>query len=207
MQCPGQDNRYWGGSEVFDAPCPHCGNEIEFFKDDSQRTCGKCGHKVLNPKIDFGCASYCQHAEQCLGSLPPEILAQQGNLFKNRLAIQVKKLMADDPEGYILVEKRAELGEAVCREEDGNMPAILASAILSKVEDPLEILKKMGAKESLVEEVDQLLNNTPAQSDAEELSRAIFHDACLLADLATGTGSSSNDQFLTQSGKEQAKEL
>lgn len=207
MQCPGQDNRYWGGDEVFESPCPHCGNEIEFFKDDSQRTCGKCGRKVLNPKIDFGCAAYCQHAEQCLGSLPPEILAQQGNLFKNRLDIEVRKQMTSDDQGYELVSKRAAFGETLCREEKGDMPVILASSLLSKIDDPKKILTKMNAKDSLVAGINNLLITKNPQSNEEKQSSAIFHDACLLADIEQGSETITLDDFQTQTGKSEGKKL
>ncbi len=46
---------------------------MEFFKDDTWRKCSNCGTKVPNPQLDFGCATYCPYAEQCVGSLPPEI--------------------------------------------------------------------------------------------------------------------------------------
>ena len=77
MKCPGQDTRNWRPEDIFDWPCPACGKPIEFFKDDTARRCGQCGHRFANPKMDFGCASYCPHAEQCLGTLPPEVAAQQ----------------------------------------------------------------------------------------------------------------------------------
>jgi DNA-directed RNA polymerase subunit RPC12/RpoP len=74
MRCPGQDSRYWKQEAIYNVTCPHCGNELEFFKDESTRRCKKCGNKIVNPKMDFGCASYCKYAEQCLGDLPPEII-------------------------------------------------------------------------------------------------------------------------------------
>ena len=207
MQCPGQDNRYWGGSEVFESPCPHCGNGIEFFKDDSQRTCGKCGGKILNPKIDFGCASYCQHAEQCLGSMPPEILAKQNNLFKDRLTIEIKKQMADNEQGYRLVSKRAAFGETLCRAENGNMAVIITSTLLSKTDNYLEILNKMVAKESLVKEVTDLLEGQESQTEEEKQSFYIFHDSCLLADIEEAGKSIILDDFLTKSGKNEGERL
>jgi len=71
MKCPGQDSRLWGPEAIFEAKCPECGGPIEFFKDESSRKCRKCGHKVLNPKMDFGCAAYCRYAAQCLGETCP----------------------------------------------------------------------------------------------------------------------------------------
>ncbi|MFH1117826.1 MAG: phosphohydrolase, partial [Pseudomonadota bacterium] len=67
MKCPGQDPRFWKFDAIFDAECPKCGSKLEFFKDETRRTCKKCGHKVLNPKMDFGCATHCKFAADCFG--------------------------------------------------------------------------------------------------------------------------------------------
>ena len=75
MKCPGQDSRYWKAGAIFEAKCPECDHLVEFFKDDTTRKCPKCEHKFANPKMDFGCASYCQYAKECIGDLPPELLA------------------------------------------------------------------------------------------------------------------------------------
>ena len=91
MQCPGQDSRFWGLDAIFEAACPQCGKAVEFFKDEPTRTCKGCGLKIVNPKMDFGCASYCQFAEQCVGDLPAELLAQRKDLFKNRGAVGMKR--------------------------------------------------------------------------------------------------------------------
>ena len=82
MKCPGQDTRYWRGDDIFEAKCPKCGAEVEFFKDDTTRPCPACGHRFLNPGMDFGCAAYCPHAAQCIGNLPPELVAQRENLLR-----------------------------------------------------------------------------------------------------------------------------
>jgi hypothetical protein len=148
MQCPGQDNRYWNGAAVFEIPCPHCGNVLEFFKDDSQRTCKQCGHKVLNPKIDFGCASYCPYAEQCMGTLPSDLRAKSDNLFRDRLAIAVREQLPDKEQKYLLATKRAEFGEILCQEEGGNMAAIVAAALLSETDHPLALLTELAAEET-----------------------------------------------------------
>jgi len=72
MKCPGQDTRYWQPGDIFEVKCPHCGQMIEFFKDDATRRCSQCGHQMSNPKLDFGCASYCKYAKQCIGDLCKE---------------------------------------------------------------------------------------------------------------------------------------
>lgn len=207
MQCPGQDNRYWKGEAVFDIPCPHCGQVLEFFKDDSQRTCKQCGHRVLNPKIDFGCASYCPYAEQCMGALPSDLRARAGNLFKERLAVAVRKRLLDQEQTYRLVTKRAEFGERLCQEEVGNMAAIVAAALLSETDHPLTLLIDLAAEENLIKEVNQLLSFKPAMNDEEAKSAAIFHDACLLGSMSLGLVAGPSTPCLTPIGTLEAERI
>ena len=63
-QCPGQDKRFWKAGDIFEAPCPHCGGVIEFWKDDLRRRCRKCGKKVANPRLDLGSARLHRHDMQ-----------------------------------------------------------------------------------------------------------------------------------------------
>jgi hypothetical protein len=72
MKCPGQDTQQWKPGDIFEAPCSNCGRIIEFFKDDTSRRCKGCGVSVPNPKLDFGCAEYCEFADQCLSGVVPE---------------------------------------------------------------------------------------------------------------------------------------
>jgi hypothetical protein len=207
MQCPGQDNRYWSGAAVFDIPCPHCGNVLEFFKDDSQRTCKQCGHRVLNPKIDFGCASYCPYAEQCMGSLPSDLLAGRGDLFKDKLAIAVRRHFLGNEQQFLLVTKRAELGKQLCLEEGGNMAAVVAAALLTETDKPLALLTELAAEKNLTKEVMQLLLHEPAATDEEAKSVAIFHDACLLGDMRSGIIDGPSAPCLTVTGIREAEKI
>jgi hypothetical protein len=69
VKCPGQDTLFWKPTDIFEVPCPACGKPVEFFKDDSARTCGHCEHRFRNPLLNLGCAEWCTHAEQCLADL------------------------------------------------------------------------------------------------------------------------------------------
>ncbi len=69
-RCPGQDMRYWTPDAICLAPCPHCGAEIEFWKDEPARVCGRCGLEVRHPKLDLRCAQWCKAG--CLDSPKPE---------------------------------------------------------------------------------------------------------------------------------------
>ena len=67
LKCPGQDQRFWKPEDIFEVKCPGCGRSVEFFKDEPKMKCRNCGQMVANPKIDLGCAEWCQYAQQCLG--------------------------------------------------------------------------------------------------------------------------------------------
>jgi hypothetical protein len=71
MKCPGQDTRNWKPGDIFESPCPGCGMPVEFFKDEAMRRCKGCGRRVRNPRLDLGCAEWCEHAAECLGSPAP----------------------------------------------------------------------------------------------------------------------------------------
>lgn len=71
-KCPGQDlGRKQLKDIIYEINCPHCGYEVEFFFDDKSRPCPRCKNRVEKSDErllkDFGCASWCLAAEECLG--------------------------------------------------------------------------------------------------------------------------------------------
>ncbi len=186
MQCPGQDNRYWDGSAVFEIPCPSCGTMMEFFKDDSQRTCKQCGQKVLNPRMDFGCASYCSHAKQCLGAMAPEYIAKQKHFLQDALTAKVRKQLAGRKELLKRTLMRVEFVERLCeQEQDGFVIAIVAAALLVDCSNPLELLFKVSKDPQITDTVEALLHKRKSEQITAPLSAAIFDDACVLSEIAT----------------------
>lgn len=135
MKCPGQDTQYWKPDAIFDVKCPKCGHTVEFFKDDTSRKCGHCGHRFINPEMDFGCASYCQFAEQCLGTLPSELLAQKEDLLKDRVAIAMKRHFKTDFARIGHATKVARYAERIGRNERVNMAVVLVASYLLEVEN------------------------------------------------------------------------
>lgn len=65
MKCPGVDTMFWKEDDIFEIPCPECGKNIEFFKDDSSRKCSGCEKTFFNPRIKTDCLEYCKFADQC----------------------------------------------------------------------------------------------------------------------------------------------
>jgi putative nucleotidyltransferase with HDIG domain len=203
MQCPGQDSRYWNSEAVFESTCPHCGARVEFFKDDSQRTCRACGQRLLNPKMDFGCASYCPYAEQCLGSLPPERAIRQGQLFKDKVAAAMQEYFGPDRRRIAHALAVADRAEILAKEVEGvDMMVVMASAYLHDIgireaerkyhssafvhqhqEGPpvaREILTRLQAKPALIEEVCEIIGHHHSPREEESINFKILYDADLL---------------------------
>ena len=51
-RCPRQDPNNLKAGDIFEIDFPECGNSIEFFKDETERTCKGCGRRVVNTQLD-----------------------------------------------------------------------------------------------------------------------------------------------------------
>ena len=223
MQCPGQDSRYWDGEAIFEATCSKCGTLVEFFKDDSKRKCKNCGHEVLNPKIDFGCASYCAYAEHCLGTLPPEMLAQKQDLLIDRVAIEMKKHCDNDFKKIAHATKMARYADKLSKTEEGNKAVVQIASYLQQAgvqpqERPSlirDILSKLGASEGLIEEICTIITYHQDGTPSETANFKIFHDADLIVNLESekkdvGEGvvfEYDENVFQTQNAKVMARDI
>ena len=205
MQCPGQDSRYWDGAAVFEAPCPKCGHIVEFFKDDSTRKCSNCGNKMINPNMDLGCASYCPYAEQCLGSMPPELLAKKKELLVERVPIEMKRYFESDFKRIGHATKVARYAERLCKEEEAHPVVTTLAAYLhdigikeaerkhgsaaaehQHVEGPpvaREILEKLGAEEGIIAEVCDIIGHHHTPREEETTNFKVIYDADLITNL------------------------
>lgn len=188
IRCPGQDTAFWDFSAIYDIKCPKCGQPVEFFKDEPARMCKKCGHEFVNPKMDFGCAAYCKYAEQCLGSLPPELIAEKEELFKDRVAIEVKRYLGGNFKKISRLMKIARYVEQIIKEEIANPGLILAAAYLHDTGANVtesqsiarEILAKLGAKEGMINEVCNLISDIQHSIIDKTINHKILSDAIRL---------------------------
>jgi HD superfamily phosphodiesterase/ribosomal protein S27AE len=212
MQCPGQDSRYWDGEAVFEERCPKCGAVIEFFKDDNTRKCGQCGHKALNPRIDFGCAAYCPYASQCLGELPPELLSKKQDLLKERVAIEMKRYFEQDFKrighatrverlvkeiGDLLMERgeSADYNPAVAGiagylhdigiKEAERKFASSAPKYQHQEGPPVarRILTELGANQGIIDEVCDIIDHHHTPRAEETINFKVLYDADLIVNL------------------------
>ncbi len=201
MKCPGQDSRYWKPGSIFETDCPQCGILVEFFKDDPTRKCGSCGHKFVNPNMDFGCAAYCRFADQCIGELPPELMAERQELMKDRIAVEMKKYFSKDFKRIGHATRVARHAEAIAGEAGGDLAVVLSAAYLQEIgihearrkhnsddrqfiqmEGPAvarEIMEKAGAREEMTETVCDIISGNC--SPENEINCKIVSDAIRIA--------------------------
>ena len=202
MKCPGQDTQYWKPGAIFEAKCPKCGNAVEFFKDDTTRKCNKCGHRFVNPDMDFGCAAYCPYAEQCIGDLPPELLAQKEDLLKDRVAIEMKRYFNNDFKRIGHASRVARYAERIGKREKGNLAVILTAAYLHDIgiheaekkhgstaaefqeaEGPAvarSLLEKLGAKDELINAVCNIIGHHHHPRSGDTIDFKVVYDSDLL---------------------------
>ena len=170
MRCPGQDMRFWGKDAIFEVKCPYCGREIEFFKDDTSQKCPSCGKRVPNPKMDFGCAAYCKYAEQCLGNLPPELLAKRQDLLKERLKIAVKKVLKGDFERLEKIVRLAQKVEILAKEKKSSPGVSIMSAYLFFLseEEREEAIKRANIPDKVKADILKFLEKLPNSPNPED---------------------------------------
>jgi HD superfamily phosphodiesterase len=205
MKCPGQDTQYWKPGAIFEEKCPQCGARVEFFKDDPTRKCSACGHRFVNPKMDFGCAAYCQYAEQCLGTLPPELLAERADLMKDRVAIEMKRYFKTDFRRIGHATKVARYAERIGKSEGGNLAIILCAAYLHDIgikaaekkygstaaryqeaEGPpiaRDMMSRLGVPEVVIDEVCDIIGHHHHPRPDDSLNFKVLYDADLIVNL------------------------
>jgi HD superfamily phosphodiesterase len=155
--------------------------------------------------MDFGCASYCQYAEQCLGTLPPELLAQKDNLLKDRVAIEMKRYFKSDFKRIGHASRVARYAEKIGKFEGGNLAVILPAAYLhdigileaekkhgstaakyQEMEGPAiakSILIKSGAQEALIEEICDIVGHHHHPRADDTTNFKAVYDADLIENL------------------------
>jgi len=204
QRCPGQDTRYWKGDSSYDIQCPHCGKMMEFFKDEPVRRCRACRKEVRNPRLDMGCAEWCQYAPICLGTMP-DIPDAVGSLCE-RLVARMEAYFGDDQpliDHALAVLRHAE--QIMLASPDASGLIVRAAAILhdigipearrkhgsaagkfQEIEGPpiaRKILEELGIDESVIEHVCRIIANHHSAGDIDTLEFRIIWDADWLVNL------------------------
>jgi putative nucleotidyltransferase with HDIG domain len=233
VRCPGQDQRLWKPEDIFEVDCAGCGRAAEFFKDEPKLKCRGCGKIVVNPKIDLGCAEWCQYAEQCLG------IGSTNNLraVRDKLIYEMEKYFAGD-------EKRAkhaiavlDYAEQIQAVEGGDPLVVRAAAILhdigiheaerkhgsaagkyQEIEGPpiaAEILAQYDLSDEVLEHITKIIANHHSAKDIDTIEFRIVWDADWLVNIPVDFPDSDQEQlrgiiartFKTCAGRRLAGEL
>lgn len=219
MRCPGQDSRFWGQEAIFETPCPQCGAMVEFFKDEPSRKCPRCGFRFVNPKMDFGCATYCRFAEECLGVLSPELVAKRESFLKDRIAIEAKKRFGRNFKALSLAIKAARYAEEIFRQNRLDNPAVIIATYLYKLpkeiggesagpeesaEEARKLLETLVSKKELIDEVVSLILSQKKTRETLSFTESVFNDAINLARFEEDLKSRNNPvppELLTEEGR------
>lgn len=206
--CPGQDTRFWRPGDIFEVTCGLCGFAIEFFKDEGQRRCPKCGTRVQNPRLSLGCAQWCEHARDCLGFDPATLSegeADQGALVDMLIAAMKKQFGADQKRiSHALAVLEA--AKTIIREESEASPKVVfAAAVLhdigiqeaykkhgssagayQEMEGPplaKKIMEDLGLDQETIEHVCRIVGSHHSAKDIDTLEFRILWDADWIVNL------------------------
>lgn len=149
FRCPGQDQRFWKPEDIFEAACPQCGKAVEFFKDEPKLKCRNCGNAVVNPRVDLGCAEWCQYADQCLAVSD----VKDASLIRDELIDEMKKVFEGDQKRIDHALAVLNYAEQIQVVEGGDPLVVKAAAILHDI-GILEAERKYGSSAGKYQETE-----------------------------------------------------
>jgi putative nucleotidyltransferase with HDIG domain len=213
FRCPGQDQRFWKPEDIFEFQCPGCGKTIEFFKDEPKLKCRKCGQIVVNPKIDLGCAEWCQYAEQCVGIDTVKNL----KVIREKLVNQMKKVFGNDQKRIEHALTVLDYAEQIQNVEGGDPLIVRAAAILhdigiheaehkydspagkyQEIEGPpiaREILEKHDIPAEAVEHICKIIANHHSTKGIDTIEFRIVWDADQIVNLPEDSSKVSDEKL------------
>lgn len=201
VRCPGQDQTFWKPEDIFEVNCPGCNKPVEFFKDEPKLKCRNCGQVVVNPKIDLGCAQWCQYVEQCL----TVSVKNEANIIRNKLIREMKNVFSNDQRRIDHALAVLNYAEQILSAEGGDPLVVKAAAILhdigiheaerkysssagkyQEIEGPpiaREILSKYELDEAIIEHICKIIANHHSGKEINTLEFKILWDADWLVNI------------------------
>ncbi|MFC1737453.1 HD domain-containing protein [Planctomycetota bacterium] len=213
--------------------CTGCGQAIEFFKDEPKLKCRNCGHIVANPKIDLGCAEWCQYAEQCLAVS----VNNEAKIMRERLIREMKNVFGNDQKRIDHALTVLNYAEQIQAADTGDPLVVKAAAILhdigiheaerkynssagkyQEIEGPpiaRKILAKYDLDETVIEHVCKIIANHHSAKGIDTLEFRILWEADRLVNIPEELSGASKEKlkeiidktFKTAKGHQIATEL
>src|SRR4030043_168156 len=151
---------FWKPGDVFEIMCPKCGYQVEFFKFDVKRKC-RCGHEMINPRINFGCAEWCPYGDNCIQGLPEEMQKrtkeEKNNRLRERIYSEMKRYFGSDMKRVNHALKVAEYAR--------------------------DILGKLNVQRGIVEEICDMIGHHHHPREKETLHFQILFEADWLSNM------------------------
>ncbi len=213
FRCPGQDQRFWKPEDIFEVQCTGCGGAVEFFKDEPKLKCRKCGQMVVNPKIDLGCAEWCQYAVQCLGV----DVVKNLKIMRDKLIGRMKNVFGEDQKRIEHALAVLDYAEQIQNVEGGDPLIVRAAAILhdigiheaerkydssagnyQEIEGPPiaeEILKRFDISAEAVEHICRIIANHHSAKEIDTTEFRIVWDADWLVNIPADFPSASKEKL------------
>lgn len=216
--CPGQDSRYWKPEDIFEIACGHCGQPVEFFKNDGTRRCIQCGSRVVNPRVSVGCALWCKQAKECLG-YDPSLQVNEGNetsLVDQLIRAMKAQFGADQARITHALQVLEYTKEIICLEK-ADPRTVFTAAILhdigiqeaerrhgsgagmyQELEGPpiaRRIMNEIGLDAETIEHVCRIVGSHHSAGDIDTLEFRILWDADWLVNLPEVYTDSNTDQL------------
>jgi hypothetical protein len=159
--------------------------------------------------MDFGCASYCQFADQCLGHLPEEFQVQRDSLLKDKVAVEMKRYFKSDFKMISHSSKVALHAERIGKVENADLAVVLCASYLLYIGYPeaiakygeegaavhieeesvpisQDILNRLGANSQLISTVCEIIKQHGQSGRLDSIEFAVVSDANTLAFLEEG---------------------
>ncbi len=217
-RCPGQDQRFWKPDDIFETQCPHCDAAIEFWKDEPSLKCPECKKLVVNPKLDLGCAEWCQHAEQCLGAI-----TDAEDILCKRLIAEMKKLFGRDDQKIDRSLRVFQNARQIQASEGGDGRLVAGAAILygaataqqdKDLSAVVDILFRCGVDSETAARIPEIITACHDQALHDAPESKILWDAVHLEEFTAGTSGSNPEHmadvihqaFKTEKGRELARD-
>lgn len=180
-KCPGQDQRFWKPDDIFEVQCPGCGAAIEFWKDEPSLKCPQCRKLVVNPRLDLGCAEWCQYGDECLGA----VRAREDVLCK-RLVRELKERFGRDQRRLDRTLRVFTNAQQILEVEGGDTRVVSAAALLHDVEEDSavrEVLVKCEVDSETTERITHIVQSYRKEHFENSLESRILWDAIHLTNL------------------------
>jgi ribosomal protein S27E len=206
VMCPGQDTAFWRPGDIYEVPCSDCGHDVEFFKDDATRRCTACGKLVRNPKLNLGCAQWCEHAVECLGYDPKEIMAaaEGGDVsLVDRLIAAMKLAHKKDQSLVSRALRVLERAKQLMKNEGGEPRVVLTGTLLHGLETQQAetLMKQEGLDEITRDRVQAVLLDLAGPGVPSSLEAKTVRDALSLVEYEDGQRQAGELGLFTQSAQ------